>query len=88
MIGLFLVLQTVGCDGIVGSGAVVDRCGVCNGNNRDCQTISGIYTRASLPYGYNLITRIPVGACNINITELGASRNYLGKDLSLTIKVK
>ena len=74
-----LVLQTVGCDGIVGSGAVVDRCGVCNGNNRDCQTISGIYTRASLPYGYNLITRIPEGACNINITELGSSRNYLGK---------
>ncbi|XP_062579392.1 thrombospondin type-1 domain-containing protein 4-like isoform X1 [Saccostrea cucullata] len=67
----------VGCDGIVGSGAVVDRCGVCNGNNRDCQTISGIYTRASLPYGYNLITRIPEGACNINITELGTSRNYL-----------
>ncbi|XP_078314081.1 thrombospondin type-1 domain-containing protein 4-like isoform X3 [Crassostrea virginica] len=67
----------VGCDGIVGSGSVVDRCGVCNGNNRDCQTISGIYTRASLPYGYNLITRIPEGACNINITELGSSRNYL-----------
>lgn len=74
---ILIILLTVGCDGIVGSGAVVDRCGVCNGNNRDCQTISGIYTRASLPYGYNLITRIPVGACNINITELGASRNYL-----------
>ncbi|XP_056022743.1 thrombospondin type-1 domain-containing protein 4-like isoform X2 [Ostrea edulis] len=68
---------TVGCDGIVGSGAVVDRCGVCAGKNRDCQTISGIYTRASLPFGYTLITRIPEGACSINITELGTSRNYL-----------
>lgn len=78
ILNIFLHLQTVGCDGIVGSGAVMDRCGVCAGKNRDCQTISGIYTRASLPFGYTLITRIPEGACSINITELGTSRNYLG----------
>ncbi|KAK3108606.1 hypothetical protein FSP39_011779 [Pinctada imbricata] len=67
----------VGCDGIIGSGAVTDRCGICKGDGSSCQLISGIFTRTSLPYGYNLITRIPAGACNINITEMGRSRNYL-----------
>ena len=75
--GVFL-FQLAGCDGIIGSGTVKDRCGICNGDGSTCQLISGIFMRTHLPYGYNLITRIPAGACNINITEMGRSRNYLG----------
>ncbi|XP_041374550.1 thrombospondin type-1 domain-containing protein 4-like [Gigantopelta aegis] len=68
----------VGCDGIAGSGTEVDQCGVCGGDNKSCRIISGIFTRTHLKhFGYNAITTIPAGACNINITELARSRNYL-----------
>ncbi|KAJ8304410.1 hypothetical protein KUTeg_017993 [Tegillarca granosa] len=73
----WLFLITVGCDGIIGSGAVEDQCGICNGDGKTCRVIAGIFTRVYLPHGYNLITRIPAGACKINITEMARSRNYL-----------
>ena len=75
------ILQ-IGCDGIVGSDARLDHCGICSGDSSTCQIISGIFTRRYLSYGYNLISRIPAGACNINITEMGRSRNYLALKLT------
>lgn len=67
-----------GCDGILGSGAIVDQCGVCGGDGSTCRVISGIFTRIRLAHsGYHHVTTIPIGACNINITELAGSRNYL-----------
>ena len=75
----FSMFQAVGCDGVVGSGKVTDKCGVCNGGNNTCHIISGIFTRMSLPYGYNKVTTIPSGACNINITEMSPSKNYMGE---------
>lgn len=69
--------KTVGCDGVVGSGKKFDQCGVCGGDNSTCRIVSGLYTRPTLPVGYNLIAKIPSGACNINITELKKSNNYL-----------
>jgi hypothetical protein len=77
---LLSLFQQIGCDGIVGSDARLDHCGICSGDSSTCQIISGIFTRRYLSYGYNLISRIPAGACNINITEMGRSRNYLGKN--------
>ena len=72
-------VQTVGCDGVIGSDRRLDRCGVCGGNNSTCHVISGIFTRTRLPPGYNRVTSVPRGACNINITELVYSPNHLGK---------
>ncbi|XP_052283234.1 uncharacterized protein LOC127880047 isoform X1 [Dreissena polymorpha] len=69
--------QVVGCDGVVGSGLRNDHCGVCGGDNESCRVIAGIFTRSNLEHGYNQITRIPKGACHINVTELEYSRNYL-----------
>lgn len=71
--------QVVGCDGVVGSSLRNDHCGVCGGDNNSCRVIAGIYTRSHLDYGYNQITRIPRGACHVNVTELAYSRNFLGK---------
>ncbi|XP_060551939.1 thrombospondin type-1 domain-containing protein 4-like isoform X2 [Ruditapes philippinarum] len=71
------ILLAVGCDGVVGSGLKNDHCGVCGGDNESCRIIAGIYTRRTLKYGYNQITRIPAGSCHVNITELERSRNYL-----------
>jgi hypothetical protein len=69
----------VGCDGVVGSAKLVDACGVCGGDNGTCRVVSGLFTRPQLPVGYNLIAQIPRGACNISISELKQSRNYLGE---------
>uniref|UniRef100_A0A1B6CQ79 PLAC domain-containing protein n=1 Tax=Clastoptera arizonana TaxID=38151 RepID=A0A1B6CQ79_9HEMI len=74
---LLVVILHVGCDGVVGSDKHVDTCGVCGGDNSTCRIISGIFTRPQLPVGYNLITQLPQSACNLSITELKQSRNYL-----------
>ncbi|XP_052793275.1 thrombospondin type-1 domain-containing protein 4-like isoform X2 [Mya arenaria] len=74
---LAVLLYVVGCDGVVGSGLREDHCGVCGGDNDSCRVIAGIFTRSHLEYGYNHITRIPQGACHVNVTELAYSRNYL-----------
>ena len=75
-------LQGVGCDGVVGSSLKLDNCGQCGGKNEKCHIVSGIFMRQKLPSGYSKVTVIPAGACNINITELNLSPNYLGKSLS------
>ncbi|XP_056135377.1 A disintegrin and metalloproteinase with thrombospondin motifs 17 [Lampris incognitus] len=33
--------QKIGCDGIIGSSAKEDRCGVCNGDGRSCKIVKG-----------------------------------------------
>ncbi|XP_076047940.1 thrombospondin type-1 domain-containing protein 4-like isoform X2 [Oratosquilla oratoria] len=67
----------IGCDGVLGSGKAWDVCGVCGGDNSTCRVISGIYPRARLPYGYNVIATLPPGATNISIEQVKPSTNYL-----------
>ncbi|KAH9524696.1 Thrombospondin type-1 domain-containing protein 4 [Bulinus truncatus] len=69
--------QPVGCDDLIDSRAVRDKCGVCKGNNSTCKTISGIYTSSELRRGLNYVLSIPEGSTNINITELQPSRNVI-----------
>ena len=38
------LLQPVGCDYGIGSGAAVDRCGVCNGDSTACSQIMETFT--------------------------------------------
>lgn len=66
-----------GCDGILGSGAVIDRCGVCGGRETSCRKVTGSFQNATVPLGYHKILDIPAGATFINITERRASPNYL-----------
>lgn len=40
------VLQNVGCDFEIDSGATEDRCGVCQGNGSTCHTVSGTFQEA------------------------------------------
>ena len=75
---VYCFLLTLGCDGIIGSGKRVDRCGVCGGDNTSCKIISGIFTKKTDKADYMFITEFPVGAANINITEARNTRNYLG----------
>lgn len=69
--------ESIGCDGVIGSQQRFDKCGICGGRDSTCHIISGIFTQTVLPPGYNRVTSIPKGACNINITELAPSLNRL-----------
>ncbi|XP_026858903.2 ADAMTS-like protein 4 [Electrophorus electricus] len=66
-----------GCDGVLGSGLVRDRCGVCGGAEGSCVRVSGSFLNTSVPLGYHKLLDIPPGATAINITERHASPNYL-----------
>uniref|UniRef100_A0A3B5B4U7 ADAMTS like 4 n=1 Tax=Stegastes partitus TaxID=144197 RepID=A0A3B5B4U7_9TELE len=68
---------TEGCDGVLGSGSLVDRCGVCGGRETSCRKVTGSFQNATVPLGYHKILDIPPGATFINITERRASPNYL-----------
>ncbi|XP_070985767.1 thrombospondin type-1 domain-containing protein 4-like [Oncorhynchus clarkii lewisi] len=70
--------QSLGCDEYLGSGKVMDKCGVCGGDNTDCKLVSGLFQQHSLnKVGYHKIVEIPEGATKINVTETVKSRNYL-----------
>ncbi|XP_022529483.2 thrombospondin type-1 domain-containing protein 4 [Astyanax mexicanus] len=66
-----------GCDGVLGSGLVRDRCGVCGGGDGSCERVTGSFENSSVPLGYHKIMDIPPGATAINITERRQSPNYL-----------
>lgn len=72
-------LQSIGCDDYLGSNKVVDKCGVCGGDNTGCQVVSGVFKHALTSLGYHRVVEIPQGATKINITEMHKSNNYLGK---------
>ncbi|XP_034030554.1 ADAMTS-like protein 4 isoform X2 [Thalassophryne amazonica] len=66
-----------GCDGVLGSGSVIDKCGVCDGRDSSCRKVVGSFQNSTVPLGYHRILDIPSGATFINITERRASPNYL-----------
>uniref|UniRef100_A0A672G1J2 PLAC domain-containing protein n=1 Tax=Salarias fasciatus TaxID=181472 RepID=A0A672G1J2_SALFA len=68
---------TEGCDGVLGSGSVIDKCGVCGGRETSCRKVTGSFQNVTVPLGYHKILDIPPGATFINITERRASSNYL-----------
>lgn len=69
--------KSIGCDDFLGSDKVVDKCGVCGGDNSGCQVVSGVFKRALSSLGYHRVLEIPQGATKINITEMHKSNNYL-----------
>ncbi|XP_043910764.1 ADAMTS-like protein 5 [Protopterus annectens] len=67
-----------GCDGILGSNVQADVCGHCGGKNDTCIFIQRIYQDYSTVsgfFGYKNVTRIPVGATLVKVTD--QSKNYL-----------
>lgn len=73
------ICRQAGCDNKLDSDAVLDKCGVCNGNNSTCEDVRGIFTRDQLvkepnsSTHYFQVVRIPKGALNIYIEQ--PSRN-------------
>ncbi|XP_053158834.1 A disintegrin and metalloproteinase with thrombospondin motifs 19 isoform X3 [Hemicordylus capensis] len=70
--------QKFGCDGILGSLAWEDHCGVCNGDGKSCRVVKGDFnhTRGA---GYVEALVIPAGARRIKVVEEKPAHSYLGE---------
>lgn len=66
---------------MLGSSTVIDKCGVCGGQDSSCRKVTGSFQNATVTLGYHKILDIPAGARLINITERRSSPNYLGEML-------
>lgn len=61
--------MTAGCDHVIGSNKVRDKCGICGGNNSTCKLIQGTLTPSKLKFGYNSILSLPVNSSNVRIIQ-------------------
>ncbi|XP_063085056.1 ADAMTS-like protein 5 isoform X7 [Cavia porcellus] len=68
-------MGSAGCDGVLGSGALEDRCGRCGGTNDTCLFVQRVFRDAGAFAGYWNVTLIPVGARHIRVVQ--RSRNHL-----------
>ncbi|XP_049761199.1 A disintegrin and metalloproteinase with thrombospondin motifs 17 [Elephas maximus indicus] len=50
--------QKIGCDGIIGSAAKEDRCGVCNGDGKTCRVVKGDFNHTQGSVKNNLCTKV------------------------------
>ncbi|XP_013365641.1 PREDICTED: ADAMTS-like protein 5 isoform X2 [Chinchilla lanigera] len=66
---------SAGCDGVLGSGALEDRCGLCGGANDTCLLVQRVFRDAGAFAGYWNVTLIPAGARHIRVVQ--RSRNHL-----------
>ncbi|XP_027275163.1 ADAMTS-like protein 5 isoform X4 [Cricetulus griseus] len=70
-----LIIQSAGCDGLLGSGALEDRCGLCGGANDSCLFVQRVFRDAGAFAGYWNVTLIPEGARHIRVAQ--RSHNHL-----------
>uniref|UniRef100_A0A674MQ18 ADAM metallopeptidase with thrombospondin type 1 motif 7 n=1 Tax=Takifugu rubripes TaxID=31033 RepID=A0A674MQ18_TAKRU len=70
------ICMKVGCDYVVESSAVEDRCGVCNGDGSTCTTVRRTFEESE-GLGYVDIGLIPEGARDIRIEEVAEAGNFL-----------
>ncbi|EDO36365.1 predicted protein [Nematostella vectensis] len=76
--------KPVGCDGVLGSGQHVDRCGVCNGDSSTCSVVTGSYTQSCTswgPFPGCHMFDLPAGATKVRVAKSNVDANVLGKYL-------
>ncbi|KAJ7383377.1 metalloendopeptidase [Desmophyllum pertusum] len=72
--------NVVGCDKILRSEKVFDRCLNCGGDGGSCALTKGIYTKNYRVYGAkngDIMFTIPKGATNVKIVEMRKTYNFL-----------
>ncbi|XP_032232433.1 A disintegrin and metalloproteinase with thrombospondin motifs 16 [Nematostella vectensis] len=73
--------KPVGCDGVLGSGQHVDRCGVCNGDSSTCSVVTGSYTQSCTswgPFPGCHMFDLPAGATKVRVAKSNVDANVLG----------
>ncbi|XP_033022369.1 A disintegrin and metalloproteinase with thrombospondin motifs 17 isoform X2 [Lacerta agilis] len=74
--------QKIGCDGIIGSAAKEDHCGICNGDGKTCKVVKGDFNHTK-GMGYIEAAVIPAGARRIRVMEDKPAHSFLAlKDSS------
>ncbi|XP_036390580.1 A disintegrin and metalloproteinase with thrombospondin motifs 17-like [Megalops cyprinoides] len=68
--------QKIGCNGIIGSEAEEDHCGVCSGDGQSCRLVTGQFNHTT-EIGYIEAVIIPVGARRIKVVENMPSLSFL-----------
>ncbi|XP_058148841.1 ADAMTS-like protein 2 isoform X2 [Dasypus novemcinctus] len=69
--------EPIGCDGVLFSTHMLDKCGVCRGDGSSCTHVTGSYRKGNTHMGYSLVTHIPAGARDIQIVERKKSADVL-----------
>ncbi|CAG9766768.1 unnamed protein product [Ceutorhynchus assimilis] len=73
--------REISCDGkFSGSTAVLDRCGICNGDGTMCKLVEGNDT-SKRPKGYAMIAVVPAGSKNFKFEEIEPNPNLLALGL-------
>ncbi|KAM7405853.1 hypothetical protein PAMP_000273 [Pampus punctatissimus] len=70
------ICKNIGCDYVIESSAVEDRCGVCHGNGSTCTTVRRTFEETE-GLGYVDIGLIPANARDIRIEEVAEAGNFL-----------
>ncbi|KAM9408259.1 A disintegrin and metalloproteinase with thrombospondin motifs 7 [Pholidichthys leucotaenia] len=70
------ICKNIGCDYVIDSSAMEDRCGVCHGNGSTCTTVRRTFEESE-GLGYVDIGLIPEGAWDIHIEEVAEAGNFL-----------
>ncbi|XP_061558933.1 A disintegrin and metalloproteinase with thrombospondin motifs 7 [Phycodurus eques] len=70
------ICKNVGCDDVIESSAMEDRCGVCLGNGSTCATVRKTFEESE-GLGYVDIGLIPEGSWDIRIEEMAEAGNFL-----------
>ncbi|XP_041442807.1 A disintegrin and metalloproteinase with thrombospondin motifs 17 isoform X2 [Xenopus laevis] len=68
--------QKIGCEGIIGSSAKEDRCGICNGDGKTCKVVKGDFNHTK-GMGYIEAAVIPAGARRIRVVEDKPAHSFL-----------
>eukprot|EP00794_Sanderia_malayensis_P011708 gene11708-12929_t len=72
------VKRSVGCDLILESGAVLDRCGVCKGDGSSCKVVSKTNMQPFASDGHHEFGIVPLGSRNIVVEEMQPTYDFLG----------
>ncbi|XP_071564717.1 A disintegrin and metalloproteinase with thrombospondin motifs 7 [Temnothorax nylanderi] len=73
--------RKVGCDWVIDSDAIEDKCGICKGDGTKCSPVEGKFTETVSQSAYVKIVTIPRGARNVLVSERKPSENMLAVKL-------
>ncbi|GAB1865491.1 A disintegrin and metalloproteinase with thrombospondin motifs 7 [Camponotus japonicus] len=73
--------RKVGCDWVINSDAIEDKCGICKGDGTTCSPVEGKFIETVSQSAYTKIVTIPKGARSIQVSERKPSVNILAVKL-------
>ncbi|XP_053976514.1 A disintegrin and metalloproteinase with thrombospondin motifs 7-like [Hylaeus volcanicus] len=69
--------RIVGCDWLLDSSAIEDKCGICKGDGSKCKKIEGLFDTKDVKERFVKIVTIPKGARSIHVSENKPHQNSL-----------